>query len=602
MNAAGQRGDRWWSRAGRRLLARTLGELYYECLITPVQDAQGWHLDLGNGLGYRFGAEAGYWGHLRVVPDSVRRCVGGESAPADDLQQLFIDLQHLWQGDAASLCILQDELAATVAAEADLLRRRDGLDAAALADLSAPRLEALLDGHLKIPSSRGRLGWALADATAYGPEIAELFQVHWVAVARERVVTGPPPEPDAWTLFGLHLDAAERERLQAACARAGVALATHVPLPVHPWQWRHVLTRSYAALIARGELVSLGAFGVPVVAQQSLRTLCCAHRPHAPELKLSLSILNTSAWRGLGRSAAVEGAAVSEWLSQLAAGDDLLRSRLRIQRQIAGAHVAHPYASQLEAPPYRHLEQFAVVWREALPTVLDEGETALPTAALALEGADGTALIAELARRSGLDLADWLDALFEAVTVPLLHLLAAHGVGVVAHGQNVLVRLRAYRPVGLVLKDFHGDLRLVSEHWAQDTDLPEPVRAALAQLPSAFLRHDFYTGHLASVLRFVADRCAGAGLPEQAFHARLAAALQRYQVAHPQWHERLQRLDLFAPEIERVCLMRARLDIGYGDAPARPQAALGPPLDNPLHRALAVPALSDHALETSDAR
>ena len=44
------------------------------------------------------------------------------------------------------------------------------------------------------------------------------------------------------------------------------------------------------------------------------------------------------------------------------------------------------------------------------------------------------------------------------------------------------------------------------------------------------------------------------------------------------------------------------LATGYGDAPARPQAALGPPLDNPLHRALAVPALSDHALETSDAR
>ena len=123
MNAVDQRSDPWWSRAGRRLLARTLGELYYERLIAPVPARGGWHLQLDHGVSYRFLADSGYWGHLRVQPDSVQRCAGGESAPADDLQQLFIDLQQLWQGDVASLCILQDELAATVAAEAELLRR-----------------------------------------------------------------------------------------------------------------------------------------------------------------------------------------------------------------------------------------------------------------------------------------------------------------------------------------------------------------------------------------------------------------------------------------------------------------------------------------------
>ena len=120
---------------------------------------------------------------------------------------------------------------------------------------------------------------------------------------------------------------AERAALDAALARCGVPAAHAVPVPVHPWQWENVVLPEFAGEIAAGRIAPLGAFGDLFRPQQSLRTLTNVTRPGRPDVKLSLSILNTSAYRGLGGGTLAAGRRVSRWLADTVAADPVLRAR-----------------------------------------------------------------------------------------------------------------------------------------------------------------------------------------------------------------------------------------------------------------------------------
>lgn len=71
-----------------------------------------------------------------------------------------------------------------------------------------------------------------------------------------------------------------------------------LPLPVHPWQWQQKIATDFIADFAEGRMVSLGEFGDQWLAQQSLRTLTNASRRGGLDIKLPLTIYNTSCYRG----------------------------------------------------------------------------------------------------------------------------------------------------------------------------------------------------------------------------------------------------------------------------------------------------------------
>src|SRR5690606_28624692 len=94
-------------------------------------------------------------------------------------------------------------------------------------------------------------------------------------------------------------DADEQARLLATLRARAPGLADGVLVPVHPWQWRRHLVAHYGGMLARGELASLGEFGDTYAPRLSVRTLADVSRPERADVKLALTILNTSCWRGL---------------------------------------------------------------------------------------------------------------------------------------------------------------------------------------------------------------------------------------------------------------------------------------------------------------
>jgi aerobactin synthase len=570
--------------AGRRVLARALGELLYEGALTATETrADGkrrqCEVRLPSGAVYRFEAWRSIWGGYDVEAASIG-CADG-SAP--DCFRFFVDARTALGLGEITAGHLLEEIHNTVFAEAEQRRRLAETDVRGMADLSGIELDGLLDAHPKAIGNRGRLGWGAPEIAAYAPEFSPSFPLRFIGVRAASANQVFAPRMDTRTLLASAMSEDHvRALLERAVAR-GLDPEIDALMPVHPWQWDRYIRMQYAHCIESGDIVDLGAQGDRFRPQQSIRTLSNVDRPGTWDVKLSLSILNTSSYRGIPAKFAREGVAISTWAQSKVEHDRVLCDRVVVRRDVAAAWYAHPNFSRIEGAPYRYHEMLAAIWRESSERCSRLGEMVVPMAALYQTDHAGEPLLGEYVRRSGLSLQAWLTELFDRVVVPLYHWLCAHGVGVVAHGQNIGLVLSGYRPRAMVLKDFHGDVRLSDLGFASHDDLPRSAASALPRLPASHLVHDLFTGHFVTVLRFVsslAERKFGFG--EGAFYQTLASVLRAYQAHHPELAARFAAFDLFRPTMERLCINRSRFRIGYADSDERPLLDLGPALDNPL--------------------
>lgn len=571
-------------KAEEKLIARALSELSFEGVLAPAEETPGSFsvTFAAAGVTYQFRARRGAWGHLSVELGSVRRLAGGKSAPARSAAQFFLDAREAHGMADITLAHFFEEMQNTLFGDEILLARQAGKTAAFLAQSSDLKIQSLLDGHPKILLNKGRLGFTAEDFLAYAPEAAPRFRLHWLAVKKEAATLSLAPQLSAAGLRAECLDGEEEARLNAVAASlAGGADAYHY-FPVHPWQWNRVVRLQFGGALANGTLEHLGVFGDEYQPQVSLRTLSNVSRPGRADLKLPLTVLNTSAYRGISGKYVPSGPALSHRLATLLEDDAFLAERgTRVRRELGGISVTQPEYAKIEGAPYRYHELLGAIWREA---GIDAGERTMLTAALSQSDESGASLARALIRRSGLPAADWLRAYFRVVVIPLYHLQAKHGIGLVAHGQNVVLRLKNDIPTGIYLKDFQGDLRFAEGSFpARDATLASSA-AHLPRLPAAHLIHDLITGHLVSVLRFFAAALAADPEPvaEEEFYGLLGAELKAYT----EGREIPAALSLLRPEFERVLLNKVRFQIGYADSSERPLPALGAPLLNPISLAM----------------
>lgn len=583
---------RLWRTLNQALIARAISELAFEEGLKPeASDHRNglWTLRLGKEVNYRFRAKRRIWGNLAIEPASLFRQEGALAAPAEDVARFMIDARTALEIEPDTLAIYVKELSSTLLSDARVAAIGAEIGEDELIALPDHLLQQYLDGHPKAPAAKGRIGWGLADAEAYAPEFQAELRPFWVAAARDACRLAHDRAISEEDLLAASLDPVERLRLEEACLEAcrqqGAERSRYLLLPVHPWQWDNMVAPQFAGEIAAGRLLPLGQFGDGYLPQQSLRTLANARSPRALHLKLSLTILNTSAWRGVPGKYMAIGPAFSAWLADKAATDPVL-APARVLREPAGAFYPHPLYEQIEGVPYQFREMLGVNWRESVETHLEAGQSAMMLGALTKLTPAGRPIASALIARSGLSHEAWLERLFDAVAVPLYHFLCRYGVGFIAHGQNVTLILEGFTPNGVALKDLQGDADLVDQDFPEAGDLAPEIKAVLLRRPPAHLQQHLQTGHFASVLRFLSDALeTHDGLPETRFYAVLARSIRRYQAAHPELGERFALFDLFTPKVPRICINRVRLAVGYGDANRRPVPSLGTDLDNPLHLA-----------------
>ncbi|WP_230374333.1 IucA/IucC family protein [Pontivivens ytuae] len=553
-----------------------VSEMTWEELLHPVGDRH-YELQLASGAHYRFQAERRIWDNLDIVPDSLET---DNTSPCP--LRFVVDARAEFGMSPATEATFLRELSNTLRQDLELERLYGDLDAKALINLPPARLHAILNGHPKAIANKGRLGWGESDLAAYAPEYGEPLQLFWVAARRDALrsgrTAGTVPEDVLTAVLG-----PDAEALHTAAGEAG-ATRDHVLLPVHPWQWDNVISQAFLAEISEGRVVPLGRFGPQFVATPSIRTLTPAEGgPY--DVKLSLGILNTSAWRGMPGKYIEHGGAISDWLTGLVADDPVLAGRVTVLREALGYWYEHPVYADCPEAPYRHHEMLGAIWRDAAEHRTGSDRRAVLAAALFHEGACRTPLAAAYAEAAGMPIENWLAHLFDATVVPLWHILCRYGAAFIAHGQNVTVILDGHVPVGMAIKDFQGDLDLVDQDFSEMEGLDPDIRALLPRKPPAYIVHDIQTAHFVTVLRFLSAGLArSAALNERAFYDILSARLMRYAAEHPELKSRFEMFALFEDVMPKVCINRVRFAIGYEDSAERPLPARGTDLVNPLRR------------------
>ncbi|MDH2325543.1 IucA/IucC family protein [Cereibacter sp. SYSU M97828] len=274
---------------------------------------------------------------------------------------------------------------------------------------------ALIEGHPYHPCFKSRLGFTDADNAAFGPEGGASFPLVWLKADPALIrATG--------TAFGL---------------------------PVHPWQWRQLsLDPVVAGWIASGRITA--TTGGEYRATQSLRTVAPAQGDH---VKLSLGVGITSSVRDIADWSVLVAPAVSDWLAGVVASDAGIP--ITVLRE-HGAVIAPALGGRL-----------AAILREAPP------EDAIPLNALSMTEADGTPLIAPWLARHGTE--RWLAQYLRVVVAPVWRLLTRHGIGIEAHGQNLLIQHEDGWPTRLIARDFHESLEYVPSALSR----PAPDLAAI---------------------------------------------------------------------------------------------------------------------------
>ncbi|WP_394135610.1 IucA/IucC family protein [Aliivibrio fischeri] len=575
-----------WPAANRKMVAKLISELAYEQAFKIEQNNQGYILRLDDGVCYQFLGKTNIWGQIVIEPTSLIR--KQKSLNSDVLAtQFMIDIQRVINIGDESLAEHFEDLNATLLGDCKLAQRKMNMSANELAFLSCEQQQLLFNGHPKFAFNKGRRGWGIKDLSLYAPEAERAFQLTWVAVHESILEKATNNKVDWKHLVLSAVTNTELHVMNSQLSSFNVDSSEYTFVPVHPWQWEQKLSILFSREIAEKTLVYLGEFGDDFLPQLSIRTLSNVTRPESYDIKLPLTIMNTSCYRGIPGRYILAGPIASDWLDSIFKSDSLfVDKKAEVLQEPAAGFVAQADYKRLIDAPYRYHELLGVIWRESAQSKLGENESAILMAALMESDESGVPLISEYIQASGLSIEAWLDKLFDAVVIPFYHLLCKYGVSLIAHGQNVTLVMEDGVPKRILLKDFQGDMRLVERDIPEQEDLEPLVKEVTVKLPEELIIHDLQTGHFVTVLRFISPLVDTLGLSEIEFYRVLAQRVHTYMAMTPEYKDRFERLDLFKPRILRIGLNLAKFRHSTDSSASRMLPDMDDKVDNPLYIAL----------------
>ncbi|TSI12502.1 GNAT family N-acetyltransferase [Brevibacterium aurantiacum] len=570
--------------AQRHLVAKALSEFAHERLIAPVpatgQNAgpNDWILKIedtgpkdagqsedaaefpdGGCVTYSFTARVLPLEHWVIDEVSITRR-RGDTQLGLDAQELVVELQDALDIPENLMSTYLEELASTLASSAFKLaeavkgRRPDSTDLLT-SDFQSTEA-AMTEGHPGFIANNGRIGFSLSDYRKWAPENGRTTRIEWVAATREhsQLSLGQGFDEAAHTDWAL--SAEERELFDTRIRSAGRDPEDFHLLPVHPWQADHRLAISFAADIARGDLLPLGAGLDEHQPQQSLRTFFNRTRADAPYVKVALAVQNMGFLRGLSPKYMRDTPAINDWVAELIGTDPVFGDAgFRVLRErTALGYTGDVYHRTQETNPHRKM--LAALWRENPLTVLEPGQQVVTMASLLHRDHRGVAFASELIRASGRAPEDWVRSYLRAYLHPLVHALLAHDLVFMPHGENLILILDDHVVTGAFMKDIGEEVAVLGHR-----DLPGDVERIRALVPGEEKALSVFTDMFDGVLRHLGGILDADGvLSSEAFWILVAEVLDHYEAEHPELaHGLAGDVDLRAERFAHSCLNRLQL-------------------------------------------
>lgn len=538
------------ARAHRHVAAKAIGEFTHERLLSPEPTTDGrWTITAGTAR-YTFAATRHALEHWRVDPASLERTVDGEVTRVDALT-VVSDLHEDLDIPGHLRSTYLEELSGTLASLAYKWHHaRHTSSELVHADFQTIEA-AMTEGHPAFVANNGRIGFSATDHAAYSPEAGADVHLVWIAVRRNVAHLSLADGLTEEDLYAGELDPTDRERFSLRLEAKGVDPADYLLMPVHPWQWDHKLAVTFAADLARLDVVHLGTTGDRYRAQQSIRTFFNHDRPKRHYVKTALAIQNMGFLRGLSPTYMTATPAINDWVAQVVAGDqELADCGFRVLREVAAIGYTGDAYHQLGAPN-PHTKMVAALWRESPVPKLAAGERLQSLTGLLHRDVDGGALITELIAASPIGATEWVRRMLRAYLRPVVHCLGAHDLAFMPHGENLILVLEDHVPTGVFMKDIGEEVIVMS-----DRPLPADVERIRHVLPPHVQSLSILTDVLDGVLRFVAEILADDEVMSGGeFWTLVAECVQEHAADHP----RAARLDLLRESFEHSCLNRLQL-------------------------------------------
>lgn len=339
-------------------------------------------------------------------------------------------------------------------------------------------------GHPFHPAAKIRRGMSPGDGLAYAPEFAPAVDLRFVAIhtgVARRV------SADDGTVTGELFRALDG--LEGAAARSVPGdLSAYAVVPVHPWQFHHVVEGRYRSQRRDGRVVPVAEFTWPATPLLNLRTVVPRREPPAPHCKLPIAVRTTNVERTLSPQAVHNGPRTTRLWRAIDDREGFDELGALAERATASYYPAG--GPHLEGDAYDDVRNLGALLREnPLDHPMTSGDARpIPAASLvARNPATGEPLVAEAVARFADGEADgaargpgvrdvtadagsdpalaFLGSYLEAVVPSQLRLLTAYGVALETHLQNSYVVFEGGRPVGTLARDF-GGIRVLDDRLA----------------------------------------------------------------------------------------------------------------------------------------
>ncbi|MEG8277629.1 IucA/IucC family protein [Streptomyces sp. AHA2] len=547
-----------WARANRLLIRKALAEFTHERLLTPEADGEGrYTVRSDDGLTrYTFSAVIRALDHWQVDAESITRHRDGADVPLSALD-FFIEMQKSLGLSDEILPVYLEEISSTLSGTCYKLTK-PAVPAAELARADFQTIEtSMTEGHPCFVANNGRLGFGIHEYLSYAPETASPVRLVWLAAHRSRAAFTAGVGVEYESFLREELGGETVERFHAVLREQDLDPADYLFIPVHPWQWWNKLSVTFAAEVARRNLVCLGVGDDEYLAQQSIRTFFNRTSPAKHYVKTALSVINMGFMRGLSAAYMEATPAINDWLAQLIENDPVLRSTglsiIRERAAVGYRHLEYEQATDRYSP-YRKM--LAALWRESPVASLREGESLATMASLVHVDDQGASVAGALIEQSGLTPVEWLRRYLRAYYTPLLHSFYAYDLVYMPHGENVILVLKDGVVQRAVYKDIAEEIAVMDV----DAVLPPAVERLRVDVPEDTKLLSIFTDVFDCFFRFLAANLATEGvLEEDDFWRTVAEVTRAYQESMPELADKFRQYDMFAPEFALSCLNRLQL-------------------------------------------
>lgn len=580
---------KYWSLANKMYIRKSIAELMHEKLLVPKELSQknGIHSFILSadrpGIKYRFRAEPRVLDYWFVHIDSIAREENGKQMPADDAASFYLDFQKQLGVDSFTMAHFLEETYKTLYADC-FIYSKGRRSAHELADSDFQTLEHSQDGHPWYVFNKGRIGFNTEDYHRYAPEAGQLVQLSWLAVHNTIATFSGAGGLHYQTVIKNELGTAAIDSFNKKLEEEEVNPKDYFFIPFHEWQWNNKLAYFYAGEMAEKKVVLLGKGEDHYSPQQSIRTFFNVDNPDKFYVKVALSILNTSIYRGVSPKKLKVAPMISDWIMNLLKGDGYLKKcGFEALGEVATIACDHPQFSKIQKAPYQYYDFLGVIWRESAVSRLNEGEKLMTMAALMYVDNEGNTLIGALIKKSGLSPEQWLTKYMEAYLKPLLHCFYKHGLCFTPHGENTVLVLKDYIPQRIIMKDFVEEVHLNEEvHAAAD----EKVREVVWKYSNSFFPLFIVSGIFDAVFRYISNILVTyEKLDEDLFWKLVHKTIMNYQLEFPELKESYEKFDIYMPEFTRACINRIRLlTYGYKDGIDFPPIDTHGVLENPIFK------------------